>query len=410
MVAPAASHSRPEAADLLVWYDRHRRALPWRALPGVAPDPYRVWLSEIMLQQTTVAAVKPYFARFLERFPTVAALAAAPEEAVMGAWAGLGYYSRARNLHACAKAVAEVGRFPDTVEGLRKLPGIGAYTAGAIAAIAFDRPAAAVDGNVERVVSRLYAIETPIPAARPEIRRLAENLVPRTRPGDFAQAVMDLGATLCTPKRPACALCPWMQPCRARAEGLQETFPRKVKKVAGALRRGAAFVVLRAGDEAVLLRTRPPEGLLGSMAEPPTSEWRADYDPAQALLDAPLDARWKRLPGIVRHVFTHFPLELTVFLARVGAGTPAPEGMRFTPRAGLEAEPLPGAMKKVLAHALEQKLAAAPPAPAPPPEPDLATLPEPVPPPRRAPLPKVLSRRPAAAAPVTKGPGRPKAR
>ncbi|WP_156312087.1 A/G-specific adenine glycosylase, partial [Methylobacterium platani] len=352
MVAPAASHSRPDAADLLVWYDRHRRALPWRALPGVAPDPYRVWLSEIMLQQTTVAAVKPYFARFLERFPTVEALAAAPEEAVMGAWAGLGYYSRARNLHACAKAVAEAGRFPDTVDGLRKLPGIGAYTAGAIAAIAFDRPAAAVDGNVERVVSRLYAIETPIPAARPEIRRLAESLVPDKRPGDFAQAVMDLGATLCTPKRPACALCPWMQPCRARAEGLQETFPRKVKKVAGALRRGAAFVVLRAGDDAVLLRTRPPEGLLGAMAEPPTSEWRADYDPAQALLDAPLDARWKRLPGSVRHVFTHFPLELTVFLARVAAGTPAPEGMRFTPRAGLEAEPLPGAMKKVLAHAL----------------------------------------------------------
>jgi A/G-specific adenine glycosylase len=411
MVAPAASHSRPDAADLLVWYDRHRRALPWRALPGVAPDPYRVWLSEIMLQQTTVAAVKPYFARFLERFPTVEALAAAPEEAVMSAWAGLGYYSRARNLHACAKAVAEAGGFPDTVEGLRKLPGIGAYTAGAIAAIAFDRPAAAVDGNVERVVSRLYAIETPIPAARPEIRRLAETLVPAKRPGDFAQAVMDLGATLCTPKRPACALCPWMQPCRARAEGLQETFPRKVKKVAGQLRRGAAFVVLRAGDDAVLLRTRPPEGLLGSMAEPPTSEWRADYDPAQALLDAPLDARWKRLPGIVRHVFTHFPLELTVFLARVAAGTPAPEGMRFTPRAGLEAEPLPGAMKKVLAHALEQKLAAPPPAPVPPPEPDLATPPEPEPPPRRAPLPKVLSRRPAAAAPVVKttGRGRPKA-
>ena len=413
MVAPAASHSRPEAADLLVWYDRHRRVLPWRALPGVAPDPYQVWLSEIMLQQTTVAAVKPYFARFLERFPTVAALAAAPEEAVMGAWAGLGYYSRARNLHACAKAVAEAGGFPDTVDGLRKLPGIGAYTAGAIAAIAFDRPAAAVDGNVERVVSRLYAIETPIPAARAEIRRLAESLVPQRRPGDFAQAVMDLGATLCTPKRPACALCPWMRPCRARAEGLQETFPRKVKKVAGALRRGAAFVVLRAGDEAVLLRTRPPEGLLGSMAEPPTSEWRADYDPAQALLDAPLDARWKRLPGIVRHVFTHFPLELTVFLARVAAGTPAPDGMRFTPRAGLEAEPLPGAMKKVLAHALEQKLAAPPPDPAPAPEPDLATLPEPEPPPRRAPLPKTLSRRPAAAAPVVKAPpgrGRPKLR
>ncbi|AWN53986.1 A/G-specific adenine glycosylase [Methylobacterium sp. 17Sr1-1] len=412
MVAPAASHSRPEAADLLVWYDRHRRALPWRALPGVAPDPYRVWLSEIMLQQTTVAAVKPYFARFLERFPTIEALAAAPEDAVMGAWAGLGYYSRARNLHACAKAVAEAGGFPDTVEGLRKLPGIGAYTAGAIAAIAFDRPAAAVDGNVERVVSRLYAIETPIPAARAEIRRLAEGLVPHQRPGDFAQAVMDLGATLCTPKRPACALCPWMRPCRARAEGLQETFPRKVKKVAGALRRGAAFVVLRTGDDAVLLRTRPPEGLLGAMAEPPTSEWRADYDPAQALLDAPLDARWKRLPGTVRHVFTHFPLELTVFLARVAAGTPAPDGMRFTPRAGLDSEPLPGAMKKVLAHALEQKLAAPPAAPVPPPAPDLATLPEPEPPPRRAPLPKVLSRRPASAAPVTKpvGRGRPRER
>lgn len=403
MVAPAASSPGPDAADLLVWYDRHRRALPWRALPGVAPDPYRVWLSEIMLQQTTVAAVKPYFARFLERFPTVAALAAAPEEAVMSAWAGLGYYSRARNLHACAKAVVAAGGFPDTVEGLRKLPGIGPYTAGAIAAIAFDRPAAAVDGNVERVVSRLFAIETPLPAARAEIRAIAESLVPARRPGDFAQAVMDLGATLCTPKRPACALCPWMAPCRARAEGLQETFPRKLRKESGVLRRGAAFVAVRAGDEAVLLRTRPPEGLLGSMAEPPTSAWAPDYDPARALLDAPLDARWKRLPGTVRHVFTHFPLELTVFLARVAAGTAAPEGMRFTPRAALAEEPLPGAMKKVLAHALEQK-PAAPPAPRTgPPAPDLATPPEPEPAPRRAPIPKVLSRRPASAAPLRKG-------
>ncbi|WP_407523982.1 A/G-specific adenine glycosylase [Methylobacterium oryzisoli] len=403
MVAPAASPLRPDAADLLVWYDRHRRALPWRALPGVAPDPYRVWLSEIMLQQTTVAAVKPYFARFLERFPTVAALATAPEEAVMSAWAGLGYYSRARNLHACAKAVVAAGGFPDTVEGLRKLPGIGAYTAGAIAAIAFDRPAAAVDGNVERVVSRLFAIETPLPAARAEIRTLAESLVPARRPGDFAQAVMDLGATICTPKRPACALCPWMVPCRARAEGLQESFPRKLRKVPGVLRRGSAFVAVRAGDEAVLLRTRPPEGLLGSMAEPPTSAWAPDYDPARALLDAPLDARWKRLPGTVRHVFTHFPLELTVFLARVAAGTAPPEGMRFTPRAALAEEPLPGAMKKVLAHALEQK-PSAPPAPqAAPPAPDLATPPEPEPAPRRAPIPKVLSRRPASAAPLRKG-------
>lgn len=406
MVTPAASHSRldpgPDAADLLVWYDRHRRVLPWRALPGEVPDPYRVWLSEIMLQQTTVAAVKPYFARFLDRFPDVAALAAAPEEAVMSAWAGLGYYSRARNLHACAKAVAASGGFPDTVEGLRKLPGIGAYTAGAIAAIAFGRPAAAVDGNVERVVSRLFAVEQPVPAARPALRSLAEALVPRERPGDFAQAVMDLGATLCTPKRPACALCPWMLPCQARKEGTQETFPRKLKKEAGALRRGAAFVVQRAGDGAVLLRTRPPTGLLGAMAEPPTSEWRPDYDFAQALLDAPLDARWKRLQGIVRHVFTHFPLELAVFSARVAAGTPAPDGLRFTLPAMMAEEPLPGVMKKVLAHALEQKLTL-PPAPAPSPEPDLATPPPPEPPVRRAPLPKVLSRRPAAAAPPRKG-------
>ncbi len=410
MVTPAASYSRqdaqPDAADLLVWYDRHRRVLPWRALPGEVPDPYRVWLSEIMLQQTTVTAVKPYFARFLERFPDVAALAAAPEEAVMSAWAGLGYYSRARNLHACARSVAAAGGFPDTVEGLRKLPGIGAYTAGAIAAIAFDRPAAAVDGNVERVVSRLFAVDQPLPAARPALRVLAESLVPQKRPGDFAQAVMDLGATLCTPRRPACALCPWMAPCQARKEGTQETYPRKLKKESGALRRGAAFVVERAGDGAVLLRTRPPTGLLGAMAEPPTSEWRADYDPAQALLDAPLDARWKRLPGIVRHVFTHFPLELTVFQARVAADTSPPEGMRFTPPAGLADEPLPGAMKKVLAHALDRKLAPLP-EPAEAPEPDLAT-PQPEPKVRRAPLPKVLSRRPIAAAPPRKG--SPKAR
>jgi A/G-specific adenine glycosylase len=350
-----APDPRPKASDLLVWYDRHRRVLPWRALAGEAPDPYRVWLSEVMLQQTTIAAVKPYFAKFLERFPTVEALALAPEETVMSAWAGLGYYSRARNLHACAKAIAAAGAFPDDAKGLRRLPGIGAYTAGAIAAIAFNRQEAAVDGNVERVVTRVFAIETPLPAARPAIRVLTQELVPADRPGDFAQAVMDLGATICTVKRPACALCPWMAPCRARALGLQETFPRKVKKVAGALRRGAAFVAIRSGDEAVLLRTRPAEGLLGAMAEPPTSEWSVDYDPAQALLDAPLDARWRRLPGVVRHGFTHFPLDLTVFLARVGLGTAAPEGMRFTPRRDLAEEPLPGVMKKVLAHAFDPK-------------------------------------------------------
>lgn len=351
----AANLPSPRADDLLTWYDRHRRVLPWRALPGQAPDPYRIWLSEVMLQQTTIAAVKPYFHKFLERFPSVDALAAAPEEAVMSAWAGLGYYSRARNLHACAKAVAEAGAFPDTLAGLRKLPGVGAYTAGAIAAIAFDRPEAAVDGNVERVMTRLYAIETMMPAARTEVRAVTQALVPHDRPGDFAQAVMDLGATICTPKRPACALCPWMAPCRARAAGTQETFPRKLKAVKGTLRKGAAFVAVRAGDEAILLRTRPPEGLLGAMAEPPMSPWEPDYDPAQALLDAPFDARWKRLPGLVRHGFTHFPLELTVFLARVALSTQAPAGMRFTPRRDLDDEPLPGVMKKVLAHACDPK-------------------------------------------------------
>jgi A/G-specific adenine glycosylase len=337
----------------LAWYDRDRRDLPWRAKPGETADPYRVWLSEIMLQQTTVAAVKPYYARFLERFPTVQALAEAPTDAVMQAWAGLGYYSRARNLHAAAKAVVAEhgGRFPDAEAGLRALPGIGAYTAAAIAAIAFDRPAAAVDGNVERVVSRLFLVEAPLPKAKGLIRSLAEDLVPHGRPGDFAQALMDLGATICTPKRPACSLCPWLSPCQARASGLQESFPRKAPKNSGVLRRGAAFVALRE-DGAVLLRTRAPSGLLGGMAEVPTSAWAADYDLSGAFEDVPLPAEWRRLSGVVRHTFTHFPLELTVFVAEL-ADVPPPEGTRWTARHGLEREALPGVMRKVLAHALE---------------------------------------------------------
>ncbi len=354
MLASPPRAAKPESRDLLAWYDRHRRDLPWRARPGEAADPYRVWLSEIMLQQTTVAAVKPFYERFLMRFPDVEALAAAPTEAVMQAWAGLGYYSRARNLHACARAVVarHGGRFPATEAELLALPGIGAYTAAAVAAIAFDRRTAAVDGNVERVVTRLFAVEAALPKAKGAVRALAEALVPEKRAGDFAQALMDLGATICTPKRPACALCPWLPPCRARAAGLQETFPRKERKVEGALRRGAAFVVLRA-DDAILLRTRPPKGLLGGMAEVPTSAFEPGYDPAAAMLDAPLDARWRRLPGIVRHVFTHFPLELTVLLARVPRGTEAPAGARWTPRNALAGEALPGLMRKVLAHALE---------------------------------------------------------
>lgn len=350
-----ASAPQPRAADLLAWYDRHRRVLPWRALPGERPDPYRVWVSEIMLQQTTIAAVKPYFERFMARFPGVEALAAAPSESVMQAWAGLGYYSRARNLHACAKAVAQEhgGRFPDTEEGLRTLPGIGAYTAGAVAAIAFQRPAIAVDGNVERVVTRLFAIADEMPAAKPLIREQVLALLPRDRPGDFAQALMDLGATICTPRSPACGLCPWRAPCRARIEGTQETFPRKAAKKTGKARYGAAFVAMRE-DGAVLVRTRPAKGLLGGMVEVPGSDWRADYDLSDALRDQPVPARWRRLLLPVRHVFTHFPLELTVFAGRVPLETQAPPGMRFTPFAGLKEEAFPNVFLKALEAGLEE--------------------------------------------------------
>jgi A/G-specific adenine glycosylase len=341
---------RAESGDLLEWYDRHARALPWRAKPGQQPDVYRVWLSEIMLQQTTVASVKGYFERFLARFPHVEALASAPADEVMRLWAGLGYYSRARNLHACAKAVMadHGGRFPDTEAGLLTLPGIGPYTAAAIAAIAFDRPAAAVDGNVERVVTRLFRIGEPLPGAKARVKREVLALVPPARPGDFAQGLMDLGATICTPRKPACALCPWRAPCAAREAGDQETYPRKAPKRAGETRSGVAFVALRT-DGAVLLRTRPPKGLLGGMAETPTSDWLAGGDSGDSLRDAPFQAGWRKLPGPVRHVFTHFPLELAVMVAHVPPGTPAPEGMRFTTRASLHEEPLSTLMRKVLA-------------------------------------------------------------
>ena len=356
--ARAQAGSSPQPADLLAWYDRHRRKLPWRAPSGQRADPYRVWLSEIMLQQTTVKAVAPYYARFLMRWPDLAALAAAPLDDVLKAWAGLGYYARARNLHACARAVVERhnGIFPTSETGLRELPGIGAYTAAAIAAIAFDAPAAPVDGNIERVIARLYAIETPLPAAKPEISRFAKALVPPRRSGDFAQAVMDLGATLCTPKRPACALCPWNESCAAYARGDAETFPRRVPKREGVLRRGAAFVARRA-DDFILVRTRPAKGLLGGMTEVPTTPWSQDFVAAQALNDAPRLAaktvvKWRRLPGIVRHVFTHFPLELVVYAADVRARTVAPKGTRWVAVAKLGEEALPSLMRKVVAHAL----------------------------------------------------------
>ena len=345
--------SRP--ALLLDWYDRHRRLLPWRSAAGERPDPYRVWLSEIMLQQTGVKTVGPYFEKFLARWPDVAALGRASLDDVLRMWAGLGYYSRARNLHACAVAVLREhgGTFPDTEEGLRALPGIGPYTASAIAAIAFDRRTMPVDGNIERVVSRLYAVEETLPQAKPRIRELAATLLGESRSGDSAQALMDLGSSICTPKKPACALCPLNDDCVARTRGDQETFPRKAPKKSGELRRGAAFVVTRGSE--LLVRSRPEKGLLGGMTEVPGSDWLAGQGDKTALKQAPQlagVARWHRRLGVVTHVFTHFPLELVVYTARVPARTKAPKGMRWVPIATLADEALPNVMRKALAHGL----------------------------------------------------------
>lgn len=320
-----------------------------------------MWLSEIMLQQTTVKTVGPYFERFLTRWPDVGSLAAASLDDVLRAWAGLGYYARARNLHACAQAVAgdHGGRFPDSEEALRALPGIGAYTAAAIAAIAFGARASPVDGNIERVVARLFAVEEQLPAGKARIRALAQGLTPQYRAGDFAQAMMDLGATICTPKRPACALCPWNTACEAHHRQMPESFPRKAAKVAGRLRRGAAFWVVRA-DGYALVRTRPPRGLLGSMTEVPTTAWAQDFDEVRALDAAPhLAVRagkpsplaWRRVPGVVTHVFTHFPLELVVYTTVVARTAAVPEGMRWVALARLDEEALPTVMRKVVAHA-----------------------------------------------------------
>ena len=297
-----------DPAALLAWYDRHRRHLPWRSAPGQQADPYHVWLSEIMLQQTTVKAVGPYYAKFLARWPDVSALAEAPLDDVLKAWAGLGYYARARNLHACAKAVAgeHGGRFPDTEDGLRALPGIGGYTAAAIAAIAFGRRAVAIDGNIERVIARLYAVEAELPAAKTEIRARADALVPDQRVGDFTQAMMDLGATICTPKKPACGICPWMAACAARARGDAETFPRKAPKVEGRMRYGASFVVTRA-DDVVLVRSRPEKGLLGGMTEMPSTPWVHELDETDALAQAPLQGEVEKTCRLGRARLHAFP-------------------------------------------------------------------------------------------------------
>ncbi len=308
-----------------------------------------------MLQQTGVKTVGPYFEKFVARWPDVEALGRASLDDVLRMWAGLGYYSRARNLHACAVKVARDhgGAFPDTEQGLVALPGIGPYTAAAVAAIAFDRRTMPVDGNIERVVSRLFAVQEPLLQAKPLIRQLATTLLADARAGDSAQALMDIGSSICTPRKPACVLCPLNEECVARAQGNQDSFPRKARKKTGALRRGAAFVVRR-GDE-LLVRTRPDKGLLGGMTEVPGSAWVVMQDDDVALQQAPAlngVARWHRKAGVVTHVFTHFPLELVVYTARVPARTRAPEGMRWVPIATLADQALPNIMRKVIAHGL----------------------------------------------------------
>lgn len=300
---------------LLAWYDRHARDLPWRARPGAPPpDPYRVWLSEVMLQQTTVAAVKGYFAEFTRRWPTVAALAAAPEGEVMAAWAGLGYYARARNLLACARVVAGGGGiFPQTEPELRALPGLGAYTAAAVAAIAFGQRAVVVDANVERVVARLFAVAEPLPGARPAIRRHADAITPDTRPGDFAQGMMDLGATICTARSPRCLLCPVAALCDARAGGAPEQYPFKAPKKLRPLRQGRTFWIAREGQ--VWLVRRPGSGMLGGMRALPDDGWSARGDGSA---EPPLAGRWEP-GGVVAHGFTHFGLDLHVMVYRGNA-------------------------------------------------------------------------------------------
>jgi A/G-specific adenine glycosylase len=351
-----AEHGDKIAPALLAWYDRSARALPWRQPPGIRADPYAVWLSEIMLQQTTVKAVIPYYRKFLARWPRVTDLAAADLNEVLATWAGLGYYSRARNLHACALAIAERhgGCFPDSEAELLALPGIGSYTAAAIAAIAFDRPATAVDGNVERVVARLFAVREPLPGAKPKIKRLAATLTPWRRPGDFTQGMMDLGATLCSPRSPSCALCPLSGACLAARQGIAASLPVKAPKKDRPVRLGTAFVALRE-DGAVLLRRRAPKGLLGGMLEVPSTEWVApSADRASLEGDAPLSAEWRLIGGTVSHTFTHFHLELKVCLARNVAAGLKPMGCAWYPRAVLHDEALPSVMRKVLAHAMPE--------------------------------------------------------
>ena len=357
----AAAPGPNTAPALLAWYDVERRMLPWRSAPGRLADPYRVWLSEIMLQQTTVKAVIPFYESFLARWPSVVALAAADIDDVLAAWAGLGYYSRARNLHACAQVVLTQhgGRFPASEAELLALPGIGPYTAAAIAAIAFGQATAPVDGNIERVVSRLFAVEQAMPSAKPQLRKLAATLAPARRAGDFAQAMMDLGATICTPKRPSCLMCPLSAQCAARALGIEGTLPRRLAKKQRPNRFGVAFLALRE-DGQVLLRQRPHTGLLARMMEIPSTDWLDDWMSAdEAMRIAPVRGDWWPVPGSIVHVFTHFRLELMVYRTVVPvdaaltfwADSPR---CKWVARRDLYAQALPSVMRKVIAHALTE--------------------------------------------------------
>jgi A/G-specific adenine glycosylase len=351
------------ATKLLRWYDRHGRDLPWR-VRGVHPDPYHVWLSEIMLQQTVVKAVLPYFDKFTGNWPSVEDLAAADLDDVLRAWAGLGYYARARNLHACAQVVAKEydGRFPADEKALLALPGIGPYTAAAIRAIGFGKPAVVVDGNVERVVARLFAVTDPLPGVKPLLREKAALLAPRERPGDYAEAMMDLGATICTPKQPQCRTCPFHADCLARQQDCAAALPAREAKKPKPVRTATAFVAVRE-DGAVLLRRRPDKGLLAKMMEVPSTPWTTqgeERDDPQ--VHAPLDLSWRRVPGRVTHVFTHFRLELDVLRCDVPDTLPLrsvarPEHCHWSARRDLANEALPGVMRKILRHGLDEPLA-----------------------------------------------------
>lgn len=333
---------------LLDWYDCHHRVLPWRKRAGEPIDPYFVWLSEVMLQQTTVKAVIPYFFAFTERWPNVAALAAAPDSEIMAAWAGLGYYSRARKLIACARDVVKRfdGQFPQDERNLLSLPGIGPYSAAAIAAIAFQKRAVVIDGNVERVIARRFRIETPLPAAKRAIYAFADQLTPDNRAGDYAQAVMDLGATICTPRNPTCTICPWMHDCASKRHGDAERFPLKIKKASRPTRHGIVYVVQR-GDM-VLVTRRPPQGLLGGMTVFPGASWMSSKSETEEPPLAHLD--WRVMDGTVGHVFTHFALSLTVKHAQAPSSAMAPPGHWWAKFDDLSQVGLPSVMSKVANH------------------------------------------------------------